>query len=148
MKFLKHFESQLVLQFERTQKYLKGKDISLLMSLKIIKKSQSIPVWQWVISCLINVDFPLSNSVEKIFSLTISHEKIHLRLFLPITYIIGLNGSISLRVLRCILCCGTEAQVPIWWRTDWDLHLRKTLIVFFMLNDLPLRGRLHKEKKD
>jgi hypothetical protein len=40
----------------------KGQRYKLLMRLKIIKKSLSIPVWQWVISC-------------KIFSLTISHEK-------------------------------------------------------------------------
>jgi hypothetical protein len=53
----------------------KGQRYKLLMRLKIIKKSQSIPVWQWVISCLINVDFPLPDSAEKIYSLTISHEK-------------------------------------------------------------------------
>jgi hypothetical protein len=53
----------------------KGQRYKLLMKLKSIKKSQSIPVWQWVISCLINVDFPLSDSAEKIYSLTVSHEK-------------------------------------------------------------------------
>ncbi len=54
----------------------------------------TIPVWQWVISCLINVDFPLPDSAEKIYSLTISHEK-DLRIFLPITYIIWLKGTVS-----------------------------------------------------
>ncbi len=53
----------------------KGQRYKLWMRLKIIKKSQSIPVWQWVISCLINVDFPLPDSAEIIYSLTISHEK-------------------------------------------------------------------------
>ena len=73
----------------------KGQRYKLLMKLKIIKKSRSILVWQWVISCLINVDFPLPDSAEKIYSLTIfSMKMIHLRLFLPITYIIWLNGSI------------------------------------------------------
>jgi hypothetical protein len=41
----------------------KGQRYKLLMRLKIIKKSQSIPVWQWVISCLINVDFPLKKFI-------------------------------------------------------------------------------------
>jgi hypothetical protein len=83
----------------------KGQRYKLLMRLKIIKKSQSIPVWQWVISCLINVDFPLPNSAEKIYSLTISHEKDIFKIILTYyLYYIWLNGSISLRVLHCILC--------------------------------------------
>ena len=66
MKFLKRFESQLVLQFERTQKYLKGKDISLLMSLKIIKKSQSISSVTMSDNLFDKMLTPLPDSDEKI----------------------------------------------------------------------------------
>jgi len=42
MKFLKRFQSQLVLQFERTQKYLKGKGISYWSDQRLSKKSKYI----------------------------------------------------------------------------------------------------------
>ena len=66
----------------------KGQRYKLLMRLKDIKKSQSIPVWQWVISCLINVDFPLLNSTEKIYSLPIRHEKDTFKIILTYYYYI------------------------------------------------------------
>ncbi len=70
MKFLKRFQSQLVLQFERTQKYLKGKDID-----EIIKKSQSISSVTMSDNLFDKMLTPLPDSDEKIYPLTISNEK-------------------------------------------------------------------------